>query len=104
MKAREVVMVPILLGMVCGCDAMTSGTVRDRAQDDARGYARRFHPAWTTPVVDCQGVDSDGDGYVRCTVGDGVSITEPIECRTSLMTNYQRGCVPMRLLPGGGVR
>lgn len=86
---------------VMGCDYITSDTVRANAEADARAYVHTFHPAWAHPVVNCQGVDSDGDHYVRCTVGDGGSITEPIECRTSVVLNYQRGCVPMRNLAGG---
>lgn len=91
----------VILGIALGgCNALTSNTVRTHAQEDARTYVRTIHPAWTHPVVDCQGVDSDGDGYVRCTVGDGVNVTEAIECRTSVVFNYQRGCAPMRLSPG----
>jgi hypothetical protein len=88
------------LGLALGCDAVTSGTVRTHAREDARTYVRTIHPAWTTPVVDCQGVDSDGDGYVRCTVGDGANATEAIECRTSVLFDYQRGCAPMRTPQG----
>ena len=88
------------LGLLGGCDAVTSNTVRTHAQEDARAYVRTIHPAWTNPVVDCQGVDSDGDGYVRCTVGDGGNTTEAIECRTSVLFSYQRGCAPMRAPQG----
>lgn len=92
--------IAIMWLVLCGCDAITSGTVKSRAQEDAHTYVRTIHPHWSLPVVDCQGVDSDGDGYVRCTVGDGANFTEAIECRTSLVINYRRGCAPMRLVPG----
>lgn len=91
----------LTLGMTLGgCKMLTADTVKAHAQEDARTYVRTMHPAWTTPVVDRQGVDSDDDGYVRCTVGDGANTTEAIECRTSVVFNYQRGCAPMRLSPG----
>lgn len=76
-----------------------SDTVRAKAQNDARDYSRAMHPTWPRVVVDCQGVDSDEDGYVRCTIGNGGDITESIECRTSRVMDYQRGCVPMRMAP-----
>lgn len=92
----------VILGMALGgCKMLTAGTVKAHAQEDARTYVHTIHPAWTHAVVDCQGVDSDGDGYVRCTVGDGANATEAIECRTSVVMNYHRGCTPMRLIPGG---
>jgi len=100
MKVRGTSIAVLWLSL-CGCDAVTSGRVKYRAREDAHLYVRTMHPAWALPVVDCQGVDSDGDGYVRCTVGDGANVTEAIECRTSLLFNYQRGCVFMRLVPGG---
>lgn len=82
-------------GATCG-QALTADTVRDSATSDARAYARALHPAWSRPVVLCQGTDSDGDGYVTCTVGDGAGATEAIECRASVVLDYDRGCRPMR--------
>ncbi len=69
--------------------------IKKNAEEDALSYARTMHPRWERTVTLCQGSDSDGDGYVRCTIGDGTT-TEAIECRTSLLTDYARGCVPMR--------
>ena len=96
--------VPILtlaLFSTLGCEALMASRVQSRAQRDACKYTSIVHPHWTHPVVLCQGVDSDEDGYVRCTVGDGGDITESIECRTSLMVEFYRGCVPMRSLKPG---
>ena len=89
--------VGLMAMMLCGCGMVTSGRYKRRAEADARAYVHQIHPHWASAVVACQGVDSDDDGYVRCTVGDGNTNTESIECRTSLTFNYQRGCVPMRL-------
>lgn len=85
----------VAAGALC-TQALTADTVRDHATSDARAYARALHPAWARPVAVCQGVDSDSDGYVTCTVGDGAGATEAIECRTSVVLDYQRGCRPMR--------
>lgn len=75
----------------CGGNA----TIREHAEEDARAYTRTMHPGWARNIAVCQGSDSSGDGYVRCTIGDG-NTTEDIECRTSLFFDYSRGCVPMR--------
>lgn len=80
----------------CGMGLFFADRVRDRANEDARAYSREFHPGWTHPTVSCQSVDSDSDGYVTCTIGDGANATEAIECRVSRVTNYKRGCRPMR--------
>lgn len=86
----------VLCALFAGCDMVTADTIRENANTDARAHARRFHPRWSHYVADCQGVDSDGDGYVTCTIGDGDQITEAIECRTAVVMDYQRGCRPMR--------
>lgn len=80
-----------------GCSGVY-GTVKAKAEEDARAYARQMHPHWQTVVADCQGTDTNGDSYVRCTIGNG-DVTEPVECKTALFRDYDRGCVPMRNAP-----
>lgn len=81
------------VGCSVALNATTADTVRDRAETDARAYAVQMHPGMTRVL--CQGVDSDGDGYVTCTLGDGREAVG-IECRASLWMDYARGCRPMR--------
>lgn len=88
--------VVVVAGGAMRGQALTANTVRDNATADARACARTLHPAWSRPVVLCQGTDSDGDDYVTCTVGDGAGATEAIECRVSVVLDYQHGCRPMR--------
>lgn len=94
----------VSIGGYAASQVLFASTIREHAENDARAYGVRMHPTWPRVVVDCQGVDSDGDGYVRCTVGDGVATTEAVECRTSVVIDYQRGCVPMRMAPREGSR
>lgn len=97
---------PLFLALpsTLGCEDLTASRVQSRAQTDACRYVRVMHPNWLRPTVLCQGVDTDGNGYVRCTVGDGGNRTEVIECRTSLVTDAQRGCVPVWLVSEGAIR
>lgn len=80
-----------------GYRSASAGRVRERASSDARAYAADLYPGWT--VVRCQPTDSDGDGYVTCSVGDGAGHVEGVECRASLWLDYARGCRPMRAMP-----
>jgi hypothetical protein len=97
--------VPAILAVVCVLaalavaifgDPLWARAVRRRATADARAYAGQMHPGLTRVV--CQGDDSDGDGYVTCTVGDGAGRTEGVECRATVWTDYDRGCRPMRAM------
>lgn len=78
-------------------DPLTASTARRRATEDAAHFARVLHPAWTHPAVLCQAVDSDGNGYLSCTIGNGDAL-EPIECAPSVLFDYARGCRPVRFL------
>lgn len=76
----------------CAC----SGDRRANANTEARQYVRTMHPGWTRPVISCQGMDTDGNGYVTCTVGDGTDRTEAIECAAFVTVSFNEGCRPMR--------
>lgn len=73
-----------------------SGKTTETAEATARNYANKLYPNWTSVRVACANMDSDGDGYVRCTiVGDtpnGDTITEAVECGV-LLSNQ---CVPFK--------
>lgn len=69
-----------------------AGTIHSRAVEDATRYAREMHHDWRELAVDCQTDDSDGDGYVSCTIGDGHTTTEPIQCRASIVRGDIRHC------------
>lgn len=76
---------------------LTAKTSRQRATEDATHFAHALHPSWQHPAVLCQAVDSDGNGYLSCTIGDG-QVVEPIECAPSVWFDYGRGCRPVRFL------
>jgi hypothetical protein len=68
-----------------------AGRVERHAEEQAVEYARRMHPRWRTVLTECQRVDEDGNGYVRCTLGDG-NVTEQVECAAYGFWSLNRGC------------
>lgn len=68
-----------------------------QAEAAARAYAAALYPG-PTARVQCQGVDTDNNGYVSCTlVLDGTPpVTYPLECANSY-AYVNTGCRPMRL-------
>lgn len=104
MKLIELVMVSVVVTATCvggkACfNSYSADTVKLNAEEDALKHCRRVHSQWSSCAADCQGIDSDGDGYVRCAVTDGADREDAIECRVSRVFSYQRGCVPMRNTP-----
>ncbi len=79
-----------------GCSTVTSGTIKSQAEGYARNYCRRFK-RWSQPVVDCAGVDTDGNQYVSCTVAEAPGRpTEQIECPSNFALENNTSCrVPM---------
>lgn len=74
-----------------------SGTIQERVTEDATHYARQMHHDWQEIMVECQPDDSNRDGYVSCTVGNGHGATEAIQCRLTIVrggstagTGYRR--------------
>ncbi len=57
---------------------------------DAEKFARETL-GFSDPIVSCQNYDTDGDGYVSCTVSDRASKDrEAVECST--WKNFNSGC------------
>lgn len=83
-------------GLKAGCNSVTADTVRSRAEGYARNYCRRFK-RWPSPVIDCAGVDTDGNQYVTCTVAERPGTpTEQIECPANFAVQNNTACrVPM---------
>jgi len=89
----------VLGGFVKGCN--TSDTVRQHAVTQAREYVQTMHPTWTNVRVLCQGVDSDQNGYVRCTIGASETLPsgtvrevspDAIECSAWVYMDRNHGC------------
>lgn len=66
------------------------------AENEARTYSRTLYPEHPQPRVACQGMDTDANGYVSCTlVTHPNSPPIPIECANRYAIN-NTGCRPMR--------
>lgn len=90
MKAFTITILIALSG--CGLDHEKAAA---EAQDFATNVLR-----FKQPFVTCQGYDSDGDGYVSCTVVDGATNDrEAIECYAAV--SWNDGC---RIATGAGRR
>ena len=77
-------------------DAVTSSGRKGNADSSAAQYIREMHRGWTSPAIQCQSIDTDNNGYVSCTVGDGVNQTEAIECASYVLYSFNKGCRVMR--------
>lgn len=95
-----------VLCMIVGVAVGLLGTGAPARSSHATGYAhdwaRRFK-GWSTPVVNCMGDDSDGNGYVSCTIGDGRGAVEQIECAANTIIEVNTGCRPYARMIGVGV-
>lgn len=89
----------VIAGVAVGALGLGAPARSSHATGYARHWARRFK-GWSTPVVECMGDDSDGNGYVSCTVGDGHGAVEQIECAANTVNT---GCRPYTRMIGVGV-
>lgn len=92
-------------GLVAGGSYMAG---KGDAEAFAREWSTRFRPG---SDVECQGRDTDSNGYVTCTVSyeqDGRTEVEPIECGVNRWYHGLdvTGCNPLVYIParGGGRR
>jgi len=80
--------------------AMTAETVHTHADELAAQWVQQVFPpaeAQTARVV-CQATDSDGNGYVSCTLNiqrNGEEQLIPIECHAYVMANFGDTCRPL---------
>lgn len=93
----------LVLGFgVARCATSVSGEDQTTAENEARDFARKL--GLKTTGVSCAKTDSDGDGYVSCTLSveqaNGESKVEAIECARALTIND--GCRMQK--PGVTVR
>ena len=118
----EVIIVAIILFSVLacviaiagnGCSRLTGPTVQRNAEQQAAEYLRTIHPTWENPRQVCQRNDSDGNGYVRCTLagtitqnGSSREVSEQVECSAFYMSDTNHGCqIPRGIIvaPNSGV-
>lgn len=75
-------LIALIFLTACGLDGQT-------ATSEAQAYAREL--GFTNAHVTCQDFDSDGDGYVSCTVVDRTTHErEAVEC--SGFATWNSGC------------
>lgn len=91
---RRLALFCLPLFILAGCGRLTSGQM-SQAEAEARSYAGANYPDHEIVNVDCKGLDSDGDGYVRCnlSVRNGTNTQTPnIECAYGKMMSWAEGC------------
>jgi type II secretory pathway pseudopilin PulG len=104
MKVIELGAVVVLVGVigggaligVRGC-ASSFGIDKASAEQNARQYAGEL--GVEVAGLSCTGVDTDGDGYVSCTIRGRDGSLTPIECAGRLTLNS--GCRVARVIPIG---
>lgn len=70
-----------------------SGSNTVRGDETAAAFARNLTPPGGTANVECAGRDTDGNGYVSCTVfvhNDGQVTPHAIECASHY--SFNKGC------------
>lgn len=93
------------LSTLAGCPNMT-GAHKDAAEKEAREWAAEL--GLDVKNVSCVAKDTDGDGYVSCTLvmGDGTT-TKAVECAGARSTDNMirnSGCREPKLAVGGQVQ
>lgn len=92
----ELIIVVAILGVfvtIAGFGITKCSSSRDTAEEEARAYASKM--GMTIKGVSCMNRDTDGDGYVSCTLNvvekDGKENPIPIECAAKWSYNND-GC------------
>lgn len=101
----ELVIVFVVLAIIGGAAAASCGIGAPARSSNATGYARdwaRRFKGWSSPVIDCMGNDTDNNGYVTCTIGDGRGQVEQIECAANTVIEINVGCRPYARMIGVG--
>ncbi len=95
-----VVLCVVIFGGSFAWNAMTASTVHQHANELAEEWVGEvFPPAEARSArVTCQATDSDGNGYVSCTLNierNGEEQLIPIECHAYLVANFGDTCRPL---------
>lgn len=77
----------VIIGGTCATRFVSS---QEKATAAAMRYREAFHPEWTQVTIMCQAYDTDGNGYVTCTIGAQGQRPESIECPARL--SFNSGC------------
>lgn len=89
-------------GASCTCAANITGENHDKATAGARAWAKEM--GLDVGGVSCANSDTDGDGYVSCTVSakkpDGSVQIVPVECAAAY--TFNTGCRAARIVPPQG--
>ena len=90
----------ILFSLLIG--GMGSGCSRQSAAEDAmRSYMQKLYPEAKSIAASCANVDTDGDGYIRCSAtyldaaGHRTAVPIEAECAVGGWFASNRGCVPL---------
>ena len=69
---------------------------KGKAEDLAKEYVPKNYPGHEVVNVECQGQDSDQDGYCSCNVSlrkpDGSILIPPLECSYGWFQIWHKGC------------
>jgi hypothetical protein len=94
--AIELIIIVALFGVfsvLVGMQVITCASSQGLAEEEARNYAAKMR--LTLKGVSCMNRDTDGDGYVSCTLNvvekDGSTSLVPIECAAKWTYNNE-GC------------
>ncbi len=85
-----------IVGVICAICFSACFQVGRKAPMDIEAQARSFmeHQTYKVLAVSCASLDSDGDGYVSCTVtvdNDGHKESEQVECAAEMQLRAD-GC------------
>jgi hypothetical protein len=82
-------------GMGIGCSRQSA------AEDAMRSYMQKLYPEAKSIAASCANVDTDGDGYIRCSAtyldaaGNRTAVPIEAECAVGAWFSKNRGCVPL---------
>lgn len=93
-----IVVLAMVAFAVVKCGANVSGASHQDAERSAREYAKALNIEYDGLV--CAGIDSDGDGYVSCTISKKDGHLLGIECAGAMTINS--GCRIPKLRAAGG--
>jgi hypothetical protein len=103
MKKNLALLIVILCLFITACNEQVYG---DKAKENAIEFAQKLtnnSKTFTYNVIDCSGKDSDGDGYVTCTINKVNTVTdeekvESYDCAYSVLFGDTNACKPKNVV------
>lgn len=104
MKLKTALILITALALIVGAAHVVFRFNAAHSEGDAKVFATKMYRV-KDPTASCTNMDSDGDGYISCTVtgvdGRGSLVERQLEC--ARLFSFNSGCKPVRFTYQGNM-